>query len=376
MALATGTSEHQHITQDSIKAAIEKPSQLKSLKDDGHVKQCPRCTELVSLIEEAKNLTGKTSPNIRTSHPSRLEMQESLSKIYEGALTPQQAADFLGHLARCQLCFEYVGLTLQTSLSPVPEELEQEAAQLEISLADAVMQALPPLTQTKPKTRRQKGWVWIPEFIKIENIRAPQIAFALVFVTVIAGSILWQIWQNQNSYLNTFVYDKNVPYEYNTSGFRGSIDLTKDDPQFQTFINQFKLGIADYLVRDYEGTIANLENLEPIVLAWQEKWGAEPIRDYYFYLGVSHFAVSRSQTRDLDKATRTEHNEKAIGYLAKARTLALNHNLQLLDRDSYFLGMAYGFGGQREMAIEEFKRIAVESLYFEDSQKLIKQWSK
>ena len=52
------------------------------------------------------------------------------------------------------------------------------------------------------------------------------------------------------------------------------------------------------------------------------------------------------------------------------------NDLDDANRENYFLGLAYGFGGQNEQAIEYLRMVQPKSAHYENSTKLIESWSK
>ena len=132
--------------------------------------------------------------------------------------------------------------------------------------------------------------------------------------------------------------------------------------------------------RDYQTTIAALENLAPLAQRLQVSSGPAkllpPLREYYFYLGVSHFALSRSRHAELGREEKQSHQNKAIQFLARADSLTQALQPTGNDRETFFLGLAYGFAGRHAEAVAQLTKIEMNSIYYKQIAKLIGEWSK
>jgi hypothetical protein len=51
-------------------------------------------------------------------------------------------------------------------------------------------------------------------------------------------------------------------------------------------------------------------------------------------------------------------------------------HLEGSDRETYFLGLAYGFGGRYNAAIGRLQKISQKSDFYSESLQLIQRWSK
>lgn len=381
MPVSKNIQENKHLSFTYFQSLIRNELTQSHIREsEPHLKECDRCRELSDVLLYARKIAAR-QPKVEThAHLKKADLTEAIARLMSEESSPREAANLLGHLGSCSRCFNYVESFFEEALSPLGENVEKEIEiYSKISLAKKVMQMRPPLVdEAQPSIKKNR--FTIPSFPRLENFRLPQVAYAFVIFTVIGGFTAWKIYQSQNSYLNKFVYNDKVPYEYTDSSLRSPLELDKENPELRVFLTQFKFAMGDYLVRNYEGAIRTFEGIETtvnsILTTSPNIEELKYIRDYYFYFGVSHFALSRSLGRDLDEDTRAIHYLKATEYLQQARTVAVNNNIGILDRETYFLGLAYGFGGQPDMAVAELKKTTPTSSYYQDCERLVKQWSK
>jgi len=130
--------------------------------------------------------------------------------------------------------------------------------------------------------------------------------------------------------------------------------------------------MGDYMIFNYQEAIERLESLEPAASEFLTRQNSKEIisdvRDYYFYLGVSHLALGRS--KKLGKEEKAEHIDKAIPYLESAERITLENNFEQSDREIYFLGLAYVFEGRTKVGLEKLDIIEEKSNYYIKSSKL------
>ena len=362
-------------------------TQSQILERASHLKECDRCRELSDVLTYARGIAARRIKGEAHLHPKKADMAESIEKLLVEESSPQEAALLLTHLGSCSRCFRYLESFFEEAFRPLDEKMAEELKMYDgISIAKQALALRPPIAgfdlmaflkkvAKYVTSRLGRAIRWIEE-----NIPYPKVAYAFLFIAVIGGITVWRVYQNQNSYLSSFVYDDKVPYEYSESGFRTPSDEAEQDAQLQAFVNQFKMAMSRYLVRDYQAAIATLEPLEPLTLAvrakFKNKESLSYTRDLYFYHGVSYLALARSQKLDMNKKTRSQYADAASSYLTKADSLVTTHNLENGDRETYFLGLAHGLGGQPDLAVAELKKITPTSLYYQDSARLIKQWSR
>jgi len=323
---------------------------------------------------------------------------ELLFRYVEGSVSKDEASQVQRHLDSCAACFSLAAALARQALHP-PDEvtlLEFENTiklnpeeQVTRILAHVKEQGLTTRVELSKKAAKQfRDETDLSSEAGIGRIlhewfdalmRRPAFAFSGLALGIIAAFFIYQkiIQTDLDRY---YVYDQSVPYEYDISSLRTSATGTEQDSLFSAFVRQFKLGMSDYMLRDYESTINTLEKAEFAILALQTDLSNEKIlpwiRDFYFYLGASHFALSRSRELDLSPVVKTQHANESIRWLALADSLAAAHHLEESDRESYFLGLAYGFAGRRQPAVEQFKKLSQESDYYKEVDKLIQEWSK
>ncbi len=385
-------NNNHHISRDEIFPRVSEHT-----ANEDHLKTCDQCNELVNILNHARKISKDRKPDgERGGHPSTLQLSETITQIYDDSISAQEAANFINHVESCSLCFNYIAMTVEDSLSPVPENLLQEIKVYnDISLAEKVLnrksvfqKVLEKIKKSAKKLKDDIGSIVIPEPEYRDPLmgtgamrrrpvlgQAIRIAVPVSLVAMISFIILIHMPTGPTP----FTYDHGVPFDYMASSFRSTSATAGENSEFQTFSNQFAAAISDYMLLDYETFVTRTENLQSAARSLEakplEKKQLSTLRDYYFYLGVSHFALSRSETRDLTDEQRTAHNINAIKYLKEAQSISKTNSLMKIDRDTYFLGLAYGFGGQKDFGILQFTEIEVESNFFKKSSVLSEKWS-
>ena len=198
-------NNNHHISWDEIFPRVSKHT-----ANEDHLKTCEQCSELVNILKLAREISHSLKPDNEWVHPSTLQLSETITKIYENSISGQEAANFINHVESCSLCFNFVAMTVEESLSPVPERvLEELKAYSDISLAEMVLKESPPeptifqkiLSRIKKSLDKIKegGFVPIPEprpvpgsikgpwVRKLENILVPQLVYALGLLIAVGG---------------------------------------------------------------------------------------------------------------------------------------------------------------------------------------------
>lgn len=324
---------------------------------------------------------------------------ELLLRYFEGTLPEKETKTVQRHLNSCPICFQVMAALAKNAITPFSETEKQEVEKLItltpeeqvakiIAYAGESRPALDPSLDVKRASdtvpaaaSRASTDIWRRLREAIASLQPPpryalavSIIVALLFVSV----QIYQVVIKKDRY-REYVYDDKVPYEYDTSGLRGAPAELETDILFRSFVSQFKLGMSNYMIRDYQNAIASFEILQPNAIKLQarvpDKNLAPWIRDFYFYNGVSHLALLRSKRIEHDQAARLRHAEEAIQSLMKADSLVRSNDLERSDRETYFLGLAYGFGGNQDSAIARLHQIQPRSRFYEDSDKLTHEWS-
>ena len=369
-----------HICHKAVHLVTHPDFDIQDSRYSQNLARCERCGELIDILLHARENARGVQPELDQPPLTRLELTEIVSQLYERTLEPQKTANFLHQLQTYPQCAEALETMFEESFSPLPENFETELkAYSKISIVEQVLRASPPERRESPKLIYEKKWLRIRPFPKSGNSGIRRAAFALLLVTVIAGGIYWRTQLMGTSFEATFVYDDQVPYDYRGSSLRSAADANERNPELQAFIDQFKLAMGDYIARDYFSAIPALADLRPSAIALQSQPLTEEsktwMRDFYFYLGVSHLAASRTGRFDLDVPTRLRYARSAVRHLLEAKSVVDRDTGLSADREVYFLGLAYGFSQDRFSAIAQLKMIGSDSDFFKDSQRLIQEWS-
>lgn len=169
-------------------------------------------------------------------------------------------------------------------------------------------------------------------------------------------------------------YDNWYPPSYNPIEVRGS---SYSSDEMEIFYRRFTFAMLEYKNGNYAEAIIKLENIKPAAQElFNNKKSVSLIRDYYFFLGVSHLALSRRGNYDLTIVSKRQHLNDAIEFLSKSFELSLLSSLGDTSPYRYFLGLAYGLAGFHAKAIYHLKMIKLDSDYYYESLELIDAWSK
>lgn len=371
---------------------------------DRHLRDCGRCSELFHLLRIAQEISGRKTPGRTDCHPSTLDLSDYIIKIYDKSLSKQEAANYVKHLQSCPLCFHYTVAQFDDALAPIPETTIQELEAFSaISLADKVL-ARQGAAKPAPGFLKKVSEILekIGDYIvgKLESVAAQipvpsgvstaavQTVVAATLIMLIMGGGILLYWQMRPSFLAQLRFDDKVPYEFTLADlpvkfqrttFRGEGNSKPESPA-ETFVKQFQFAIRDYSLHEYEKAIIRLAAMAPLAMTLQsdakDNDDLQLLRDFNFVLGASHVALSRSKQTNVSQEAGIRHNGKAIEYLKQALALVEQNGLDDANRENYFLGLAYGFGGQNEQAIEYLRMVQPESVHYENSTKLIESWSK
>jgi len=315
----------------------------------------------------------------------------------EGTASAAEAEDVQDHLDSCETCLAVVAAAARTLAQPPSktELVEFEKAvtlnpEKQLAKIMAIAKESRSITsQSKEESKatrrefdfspRPDVWQSLRRFLDWP-IPKPRYAFAVavVAVAIVGGLLIYRDFFKNDPY-EYYTYDDKVPYDYDVSSLR--TPTTSDgDSLLYSFVTQFKLGMSDYMINNYENAIQSLQEIEPAALALQAKPEDQKylstMRDYYFYLGVSHFALSRSKRKNVSAEAKAMHATQAIRWLARGDSLVAKNHLQGNERENYFLGLAYGFSGRRTEAIESLRKINDRSKFHDSGNQFIKEWSK
>jgi len=341
----------------------------------------PTYQALFDLIDEFKaqaNLDDRIEAgNIPATFSA---VEELLLRLYSGAAGGETTRQFIGGLIQSPVFYQRLWVKLG-AIDPhtTPKEVLAPAQMLsENEILARIKQA------ANPRAPFSKI---IPRFVAdlIEAAKSALVflrripSYAYVLPLALIGTIgILQI-ANRNNLNKIYGYDARVPVPP-PSGLRGPSDYSQVDSVFYSLASHFQLAMSDYMRRDYPTTIMTLENLAPLAQTLQASSDntkfLSPLREYYFYLGVSHFALSRSQEVKFARGEKERHQEKAIQFLARADSLVQAQRMSANDRETFFLGLAYGFAERRAEAVAQLNKIAANSIYYKAIAKLIGEWSK
>ncbi len=348
--------------------------QISQLRKDN-----PAYQALFDLIDEFKaqaNLDDKVeASNIPATFSA---VEELLLRLYSGAAGGETTRQFIGGLLQSPVFYQRLWAKL-AAIDPhtAPEEvLNPEQMLTEDKILAHIKKAAKPRVPFSELVSR-----FVPDLIKAAEPvfvflrRNPSFVYVLPLLLVGTIGIL-QI-ASRNNFDKIYAYDTAVPVPP-PSGLRGPTDYSQVDSIFYSFESRFQLAMSDYMRRDYQATITALEDLAPFARMLQTSPERAdflpPLREYYFYLGVSHFALSRSRKFIFAPGEKERHQEQAIQFLARADSLVQAQRMSANDREIFFLGLAHGFAGRQAEAVAQLNKIPANSSYYEKIAKPIAKW--
>lgn len=206
-----------------------------------------------------------------------------------------------------------------------------------------------------------------------------QPATALATVALMVISFAWMAERNWlGADPSLYVYDQVVPYPFGEGAVRSVRASTSSDSLYRAFDNGFLAAMSAYLRRNYAQTIQWLSQQDAAIPLLQQRLETEKnlprIRDFYFYQGISYLAMGRSRSITGEQERQAGYFESAAHNLQLASRFADEHNLEEPERESFFLALAYGFGGDEAAAREQLLLIPKASGYYPRSRALLKLW--
>lgn len=183
---------------------------------------------------------------------------------------------------------------------------------------------------------------------------------------------------SKENVLDRIAYNNAVPYSFNPGSlWRGSSNGAVDLHEF--FSEQFQIAMFSYKDLDYQSAIAKFaalqdsaRKLETTAEKSESFW---LLREYHFYRGISYFALARNPGSKLSTEREEQLLQEAIQNLLKAVEMAQIHALNDNDKLNYFLGLAYGFSGKRDLAVEYLRMIQPGNPQLKYVPELIDKWS-
>jgi len=346
--------------------------------------------DLIDKLKEQVNISEYTRTDKVTPISFSL-LEDILMRIMAGDILSTDAQQLIKGLISSPIFYQRLLSKLSPAALDVSIEEFPEVSQIQIKSDDELLKQI--LFEAKSqKVKTSKAGMPIKNVLhslidiwdRLKQLfespkRFPRYAFAIsiaILVFLISLSVYENISKKES--FHYYVYDHKVPYEYDMSSLRGTPVNFEDDPDISLFINQFKLGISDYMVRDYKNAINTFEDVMPLAGRINTRLKSKEflpwMRDFYFYLGLSHLAYSND--KELNKESSAYHIHESIQFLLQADSLVTEFDLPKNDREIYFVGLAFSLGGIIDSAKVYLNRIESKSIFYKDSQKLIRKSSK
>lgn len=285
--------------------------------------------------------------------------EKVINDYFLGALSKADKDAFDEHCFNCEICFQEL-------------KLKEDAIRL---IKQDGQEIFAYYLDKKDSSKREKVHSTIFDFPWIPIGKAPAYVLATIFIMLLSIGIYQKFASKY-----PFNFDENVPCQYTQSGLRGGSDNYQKFSPYNNFVNQFLIGISYYVSNDYVNAIDSWKKMDSTAQNFARQTSNEKFqlasRDYYFFRGVSHLALSVSENDklELSEQKRKSHLNEAINFLLKANELISLNKFDNEDREIYHLGIAFGLSGQKEFALEQLNKLKPESQYFENGKKYIKQW--
>jgi hypothetical protein len=344
-------------------------------------RQEPVYQTLFELIGLCRKQALGASPKARSAPPQTFAaLEQLLLKVYAGSATPEEAGQILSGLqtspgfyrrllAKLEALTPHVAWEEAQTLEGIRLKSDEEVLRIVRNAVDRIEikeSAGENAWRTLANAAKETFRASVEALDFITSNRAVAVGLPLVLIALV--TIL--------QFGRSSPYDEATPYPA-PSGFRGATASPAREPAYSAFKDAFSRAMGDYVLRDYDKTLARLDTLqaqEKILRSnLTDENHASLLRDYYFYTGVSHLALSQRKSFFSDKPE--QHAAQAVTWLERANALAQAGPSSADDHETYFLGLAYGFNGQKDRAVNELGKILPNSSFYQQSLARIKEWS-
>lgn len=300
----------------------------------------------------------------------KISESETIQNYLQGNLLDTKLSTFNEHLSTCADCFEAI-------------MIEQEVITLIEAEGDKLFKKEFARSKRSPRfsfqsilnrVHRLDGW---GDFIYEKNYQAAFLLVATVLLMFIFRSYLLP----EADVLASIDFREKVPHIYEPLGHMATRNLDRaSEDSLEIFKDNFTKAMFEYKDLNYKKTIENLKGLKKAIKRLERNNSKEArfiLAEYYFYLGISYFALLRNEELTQNTSIAKRRWEPAIRSLEVAFEFA-QELPELLksdgDKTTYYLGLANGFAGNAELAIHYLKQVHVASPYFEKAIKLRQFW--
>ncbi len=298
------------------------------------------------------------------------DQKKLMSAYFTNELSGETLKKFQEHLFNCNACFEEL-LLKRKAINLIKEEgtvfLRKDIQKKE----QRKRRIFSKIIWNQYWLDILTGWMLVNKNIVYSGITATLVIFFLVF----------QLGKPGNpEFISAIEYSETVPYSFAPGDFtRGNRSAQPESGRLKVFGNRFIQAMFSYNDFDYQNTINGLATLEPgaelLLQNQSDEIIVNQIAEYYFYLGVSHFALTKNTKITLQKDAENAHLKSAVNFLSRSLMLAQKGGVKSNNKFHYFLGMALGFSGEKVLAIEQLRMVKKEGQFFNQSTQLINYWS-
>lgn len=331
-----------------------------------HIADCDICNEALTIVEASFEIAKKPTIGGKDSPPDDFDISKNITQIYDNSISKENAGKLFNALVSSDRFFQQLVVMLEESLAPVENG---SLLNNDISFAEMVLKARPPIQSFLQKMIDflKKTGDWITEKRPSIPMQAPRlVGLTALMVIIFVGHNFYTDWNQRKIFMAHFTYKEQVPLPYTKSGFKGAEVIS----EVSRLDFLFKQAIADYLLTNYQGSIAAFSNMETEAdRLTNNTANAELLLDYYLYYSLSHLALFTSE-KTITDLEEEEHVTLAITMLFKAKSYTgrVDNTSQTID---YFLGVAYWFSDKKEEALVNLKNVFGSNQFYDNAQLLI-----
>lgn len=270
-------------------------------------------------------------------------IEQLLLRIYAGNATGEEATQMLHGLQKSPIFYRRL-LTKLEALTPAPAWEETEALEgVKMKSDEEVLALVREISQPTVSHPSFGSWLWqaaVAFFVGVFQASAQALDFLVghraiavgVPLLLIAAFTFFQIGLEKKGETG------GAPYPV-ASNLRGAEVLEPEDEQFNSFSLAYSNAMTDYVLEDYSAALKTFKSLEPqskfLGTKFENKKYAALLRDYYFFTGVSHYALS--QRKSFFSTDDERHAVFAVQWLTRADSLAQARHLPNRERETSFL---------------------------------------
>lgn len=277
-----------------------------------------------------------------------------ISKYLMHELSDTEVDQFQAHFFECADCFEEI-------------QFKRKALGLIQREGDILFPEMAAVTETQAMAARHR-FLWIAAAIA-----------AMVVVVAVVGYYYLTDEPGRNAMRARLNFDRRPPLAYNAPDVgRSASPALLDRVKFLR--GRFNHSMNAYNECEYELALKNLAFIKTDMTALAEQLTPDDtdpamlLREYYFYFGLTRFALAGSENHPPAAEQQRILLDDAIDDLQHAEDLTRRYQLGDTAKEQYFLGLSYGMAGQYGKAVEILRAIRSNDPRFDDREAWIDYW--